>query len=214
MREVFALAEEFAGMPLDQIELLLESPIHKAQVGAVSVMDVEARRRRTPQERRSALFELYLRRHDRINTWDLVDRAAPHVVGGHLADGPRDILHTLARSHDLWERRTAIVATYFSLRRGELDDTVAIAEILLHDEHHFVHTAVGSWLREAGEHDRPRLLAFLDRHAATMPRTALRLAAGHLDKPVRAHYLRLARTAPPHRTPPAGEDTDDPTTGG
>jgi DNA alkylation repair enzyme len=43
-------------------------------------------------------------------------------------------------------------------------------------------------LREAGKHDRPRLLAFLDRHAAAMPRTMLRYAIEHLEPGQRAHY--------------------------
>ncbi len=46
-----------------------------------------------------------------------------------------------------------------------------------------------TWLREAGKKDRKRLLDFLDQHAATMPRTALRYAIEHLDKDVRNHYL-------------------------
>jgi 3-methyladenine DNA glycosylase AlkD len=62
----------------------------------------------------------------------LVDRAAPSVVGGYLHDKPREPLYRLARSGDVWQRRTAITATYHFLRRGEVDDTFAIAEILLH----------------------------------------------------------------------------------
>jgi hypothetical protein len=51
-RAVFALAKRSAKMTPDEMELLLESPIHKARLGAVSVVDVQARRRtRTPQSR-------------------------------------------------------------------------------------------------------------------------------------------------------------------
>jgi 3-methyladenine DNA glycosylase AlkD len=189
MRDVFALAKASLDMPLDEIERLLEHPHEHARMGAVSVMDFLARRKRTPETVRQQLFDLYLRRHDRIDTWGLVDRAAPHVVGGHLAGKPRDVLYDLARSHDIWERRTAIVATYFFIRRDELHDTFAIAELLVDDDEHLIHTAVGGWIREAGKRDRDRLLAFLDRHAATMPRVTLRFAVEHLDAATRKRYL-------------------------
>ena len=195
MRDVFALAKEFVDLPPDQIEILLESPVHEVRVGAVSIMDFQARRSSTPESRRRELYELYLRRHDRIDNWDLVDRAAPHVVGGYLADKPRDALYALARSSNVWERRTAIVSTWFFIRRGDLDDTCAIAELLVDDDHDLVQKAVGGWIREAGKRDPGRLLAFLDAHAATMPRTALRYAVEKLDQPTRTHYMGLARAA-------------------
>jgi 3-methyladenine DNA glycosylase AlkD len=88
-----------------------------------------------------------MRRHDRIDNWDLVDRCAPSVVGGYLQD--------------------------------ELDDTFAIAEILVHDDADLVRKAVGGWIREAGKRDPARLLRFLDRYAGTMPRTMLRYALEH-----------------------------------
>src|SRR5688572_23345131 len=141
MREIFALAKQSTEMPLEEIERLLENPGHEARVGAVSIMDFLARRKKTPEAVRRDLYELYLRRHDRIDSWDLVDRAAPHVVGGYLADKPRDPLYALARSPIVWERRTAIVATYFFIRRDEVDDTFAIAELLVDDEEHLIHTA-------------------------------------------------------------------------
>jgi hypothetical protein len=119
MGQVFALAKEFIDMPPAEIETLLDSPVHEVRAGALSIMDKQARRKRTPPERRKELYELYLRRHDRINNWDLVDLAAPHVVGGYLIDKPRDVLHDLARSAILWERRTSIVATLYFIRHGE-----------------------------------------------------------------------------------------------
>jgi 3-methyladenine DNA glycosylase AlkD len=191
MGQVFALAKEFMLMSPDQIETLLESPVHEARVGAVSIMDWQARSKKTSEERRKELFELYIRRHDRINNWDLVDRSAPHVVGGYLFDKPRDILRKLARSKNVWERRTAIVSTYYFIRKGDLTDTFQIAEMLLNDDHDLIHKATGGWLREAGKKDIRKLLSFLDKYAATMPRTALRYAIEHLDKKQRDHYLAL-----------------------
>ena len=191
MGQVFALAKEFIEMPLPEIEQLLESPIHEARAGAVSIMDWQARSKKTSKDRRKELFELYLRRHDRINNWDLVDRSAPYVVGGYLFDQPREVLYELARSQNIWERRTAIVSTYYFIRQGEVADTFKIAEMLRHDAQDLIHKAAGGWVREAGKKDPQQLLDFLDKHAATLPRTMLRYAIEHLEQEQRSHYLSL-----------------------
>jgi 3-methyladenine DNA glycosylase AlkD len=182
-------------MELPDVEKLLESPIHEVRVGGVSIMDFQARRRTTTPERRKELFALYLRRHDRINNWDLVDRAAPYVVGCYLANQPRKILSKLARSRNVWERRTAIVSTSYFIRQGDVQDTFRIAGLLCHDGHDLVQKAAGGWVREAGKRDRPGLLRFLDAHAAGMPRTMLRYAIEHLSRQEKDHYMKLGRSA-------------------
>jgi hypothetical protein len=193
MGQVFALAKVFIEMPPDEIEKLLESPIHEVRAGGLSIMDKQARRRKTPESRRKELFDLYLRRMDRINNWDLVDVACPYVIGGYLFDKPRDILYGLARSENLWERRTAIVSTSYFIRQGDVDDTFKIAELLLADPQDLIHKATGWMLRYAGSKERPRLLRFLDEYAATMPRTMLRYAMEHLDPAQRTHYAGMKR---------------------
>lgn len=193
MGKVFELAKEFMDMPLTEIEKLLESPIHEARVGAVSIMDFQARSKKTSEQRRKELFDLYIRRHDRINNWDLVDRSAIYVIGRYLVDKSRDILYKLARSKNIWERRTAMVSTAYFIKQGDIDDTYKIAEILLNDEEDLIHKATGWMLRAAGDVDRQKLLGFLDKHAALMPRTALRYAMEHFDKEQREHYLGMKK---------------------
>ena len=56
------------------------------------------------------------------------------------------------------------------------------------DPNDLVHKAVGWMLREAGKRDEARLLAFLDRHAAAMPRVMVRYAIEKLDPEVRQRY--------------------------
>lgn len=189
MGQVFDLAKEFIEMEPDEIEKLLESLIHEVRAGGLSIMDKQARRKKTPESRRKELFDLYMRRTDRINNWDLVDVSCPFVIGGYLFDKPRDVLYELARSGNLWERRTAIVSTCYFIRQGDLDDTFRISEMLLDDDHDLIHKATGGWLRAAGKKDLQRLRSFLDEHAATMPRTMLRYAVEHLDKEERKHYM-------------------------
>jgi len=193
MGQVFTLAKEFIEMPPGEIEKLLESPIHEARAGALSIMDKQARSKKTPEIRRKELFDLYIKRHDRINNWDLVDLGALYMIGSYLFDKPRDILYKLARSKNIWERRTAIVGTAYFIRKGDVTDTFKIAEMLVNDKEDLVHKATGWMLRFAGEKDRQKLLGFLDRHAATMPRTLLRYSIERLDKKQRDHYMGLKK---------------------
>ena len=191
MGDIFALAREFTDLPLRDIDQLLRSPEHHQRVGALSIMGKQFTRKATTDARRTELYELYLRRTGRINTWDLVDLSGHHIVGGYFFDKPRTVLYELARSGDWWERRLAIFATLHFVRKGEVDDTFAIAEILINDSADYVNKAVGGLLREAGKADRERLIDFLNRHAATAPRVTLRYAIEHLDPQLRQHYLKL-----------------------
>ena len=191
MGQVFALAKEFMDMPLDEVEKLLESGIHEVRVGAVSIMDFQARSKKTSDERRKELFDLYIKRHDRINTWDLVDRSAIYVVGSYLFDKPRQVLYKLARSKFMPERRTAIVSTLYFIGKGDADDAFKLAEILLYDKEDLINKANGWALRFAGDKDREQLLRFLDKHAATMPRVTLRYALEHFDKKQKDHYMSM-----------------------
>jgi 3-methyladenine DNA glycosylase AlkD len=191
MSVLFGLAKEFAAMPLPEIEKLMDSQYYEARMGAVSIMDFQARNKKTTEERRKELFDLYLNRHDRINNWDMVDRGAPHVVGGFLNDKPRKILYKLAKSKNIWERRTAIVSTWFFIRQGAIDDTFSIAGILVKDKEELIQMAVGGWIREAGKRDKQKLIGFLDKHGAKMPRIMLRYAVEKLDKKEKGKYLSL-----------------------
>jgi 3-methyladenine DNA glycosylase AlkD len=195
MGQVFALAKEFIDTPLGEVEKLLESPIHEARVGAVSIMDFQARSRKTIGARRKELFDLYIRRHDRIDTWDLVDRSAVHVVGGYLFDKPRKALYKLARSKKMSERRTSIVSTLYFIGKGDVQEAFELAEILLHDKEDLIHKATGWALRYAGDKDRKKLLQFLEQHADRIPRVTLRYATEHFDKKQREHYLGRKKAA-------------------
>ncbi len=193
MGQVFELAKEFIDMPPAEIEKLLDSPIHEVRAGALSIMGKQAARKITTASRKRELYDLYLRRHDCINNWDLVDLAAKDVIGGYLADKPRDRLYTLARSQNIWERRTALYSVLYFIRQGDVEDAYQIAELMLDDDQDLIHKAAGMVLRTAGG-DRPRLLRFLDQHAAAMPRTMLRTAIEHLDPDQRSHYLSLKKS--------------------
>jgi 3-methyladenine DNA glycosylase AlkD len=189
MGTVFARARAARSMPLEEIERLLDSPIHEARAGAVRIMAEQAKAKGATDDDRRALHDLYLRRIDRIDSWDLVDLGAWEVVGRYLLDHPRDELDVLAGSDDVWSRRTAVLATIAFIRVGQTDDAFRIAGRLVDDPHDLVRKAVGGVLRYAGDVDRPRLERFLETHAATMPRTALRYAIERLPPDERAAWL-------------------------
>lgn len=190
MGEIFKLGKEYSQMPVAEIEKLMESPVHEVRVGAMSVMGQCAKGKKCTPERLAELYELYIRRHDRINNWDLVDLAAYYVVGQYVADKPRDVLYELAASKNMWERRTAIVATaHFILKLKQTDDTFRIAEMLLDDPEDLVHKGTGWMLRAAGDVDRPKLLEFLDRYSDRMPRVLLRYSIEKLSPDEKKRYL-------------------------
>jgi 3-methyladenine DNA glycosylase AlkD len=167
---------------------LLRSRVHEDRMLALLIM-VDAFKRADGAGRR-AIYEQYLASTGSINNWDLVDTSAAAIVGGWLAERSRRPLHRLARSKSLWERRIAIVATHHFIRKGEVDETFRVADILLHDEHDLIHKAVGWMLREAGKRDPAAAREFLNSRYAGMPRTMLRYAIERFPERERQAYLR------------------------
>lgn len=166
--KVFPIAKVHKNMALAEVEKLLDSEFYEVRMAAAAIMDFQAREKASPNSLET-LYALYMRRHDRLDNWDFVDRAAPNVVGQYLADKPREPLYELARSSDPWRRRTAIVATYHFIRNGEPEDTFRIAGMLANDEHEMVQKAIGSWVRTAGDIDPPGLEAYLGRNLKAIP---------------------------------------------
>jgi 3-methyladenine DNA glycosylase AlkD len=120
-----------------------------------------------------------------------VDASAHHIVGAHLFDEKKDLLLSLARSDVMWERRIAMVSTWYFIKHDLLDWTVTLAEILLHDTQDLMHKAVGWMLREMGKRDVKVLQCFLEKHVRHMPRTMLRYAIEKFSDPERKRYLSL-----------------------
>lgn len=182
-----ALARQFAELPLDDIEKLLHDKYHEARL--VALILLVGRYERGDDAERQRVYRMYLANTDRINNWDLVDLSAPNIVGAHLVTRSRAPLDKLAKSKNLWERRIAIVATYWFIRLHQFDDTLRISTALLGDTQDLIHKAVGWMLREVGKRDESVLERFLDEHATTMPRTALRYSIERMTPERRKHYM-------------------------
>lgn len=188
-REIFTLAKEFQSMTVSEVIKLLKDKSDDHRLGAVSILDWKARNKKTSKEEREEIYHAYLENHEWIDNWGLVDRAAPYVIGGYLYDKDKAPLYKLAKSKKPMERRTAIVSTYYFIRKKQLDDTFKIAEVLIDDTDEYVQKAVGSWIREAGKQNEKMLKELLDKHADKMPRIMLRYAIEKFDKETRDYYL-------------------------
>jgi 3-methyladenine DNA glycosylase AlkD len=173
------LARECQQLSLPEVEALLDSPIHEQRLLALLTLVLIAARADAAGRKR--IYDLYLANTARVNNWDLVDSSAPYLVGAYLFDKSRQPLVRLAKSKNLWQRRIAIVATQHFIRHGDLDDTLKISRLLLADPEELIHKATGWMLREVGKRDEPALKAFLEMHAAAMPRTMLRYAIERLS---------------------------------
>ncbi len=192
-REIFSLAKEFQNTPVKEVVKLLKDPNHNHRIGAISILDWKARNKKTSAEEKKAIYRIYIDNHKWIDDWGLVDRAAPYVVGGYLYNQDRKPLYDLAHSLNPMERRTAIVSTYYFIRKNDIDDTFKIAEILINDTDEYVQKAVGSWIREAGKRDEAKLKSFITKHASNMPRITLRYAIEKFDEETRKYYLNLKK---------------------
>lgn len=182
------IARESRALPEVGITTLLKSTVHEERLCALLILVDQYER--GDEKTRARVYAFYLDHTDRINNWDLVDVSVYKILGAHLRSRSRKPLYRLLKSQSLWERRMAIVATYAFIRENDLDDTFALAELLLADTHDLIHKAVGWMLREAGKRDEARLMRFLDTHAPHMPRTMLRYAIERFTPEMRRYYLK------------------------
>lgn len=175
-------------MELDTSMQLLQSPWHEVRLFALLLM-VESFRVGTITAK-AAVYKAYLANARRVNNWDLVDLSAHYIVGPYLEGRSRKPLFRLAHSRDLWERRIAVMSTFHFIRKNDFTDTLAISEILLHDEEDLIHKAVGWMLREIGNRDGAIERSFLKKYYRDMPRTMLRYAIEKFPEKERKAWLR------------------------
>jgi 3-methyladenine DNA glycosylase AlkD len=174
-------------VPLDEAGKLLRSPWHEVRMLALLLM--VARYAESDSRGRNAVYRMYLDHTRYINNWDLVDCSAEHVVGAHLFARSRRPLARLARSASLWERRSAVLATFHFIKRNDFAETLVLAGTLLRDPEDLMHKAVGWMLREVGNRDRATEERFLLKHYHAMPRTMLRYAIEKFPERERQAYL-------------------------
>ncbi|MEK6889582.1 MAG: DNA alkylation repair protein [Nanoarchaeota archaeon] len=183
------VASKFNDLQLSDIESLLNSKIHEERLIALFILVYQYQ---TLIGKREKLFNFYLSKRNRINNWDLVDVSADKIIGNHIHNNIEkiNIIYTLAKSTDLWDRRIAIISTFHFIKNNKFEDTLKISEILLNDKHDLIHKAVGWMLREVGKRDEKVLKIFLAKHYKSMPRTMLRYSIERFPEKIRKSYLK------------------------
>ena len=173
-----------------ELETCVASEYHEVRLAALlALVEIFRHARKDPAMQRRCV-DFYLAHTAYINNWDLVDLSCYPLLGEWLLDKDRTLLYDLARSgKTLWEQRIGIVSTMTLIRHGQLEDTFAIADILLQHPHDLIHKAVGWLLREAGKRDKAALAAYLALRYRTMPRTMLRYAIEKFPEAERKSYL-------------------------
>jgi 3-methyladenine DNA glycosylase AlkD len=187
MPDIRGLAHRCSSLPFPETRQLLHSPIHEDRMLALLVL--MGQYRTGDEKKREKIFRFYLKETKYINSWDLIDVTAEHIIGVHHGRRP-SLLPQLARSKSIWERRISILSTFASIKRGDPKETMDIATILLQDSHDLIQKAVGWMLREMGKRcgEKP-LHIFLTKHAHEMPRTMLRYAIERLPSQARKQWM-------------------------
>lgn len=186
------IAKQFRTLDLAEIEKIVTSPWHEERLTGLFILVDQYKRADNVGKKNIASF--YHKNRAYVNNWDLVDSSAPYILGDYLTNHSRAILVRLAKSKSIWDRRIAMLSTAGWISQGEFSDAFKIINILIDDKHDLIQKAVGWMLREIGKSGgRAKLEKFLDKHAATMPRTALRYAIEHFEPNQKAHYMWLAK---------------------
>lgn len=188
-QQIRDLVKKHKTLEISEIEKLLNDEYHECRSVALAFL-VNMFQKTKSETERKMMYQFYMSQTDRINNWDLVDISCAEIVGRYLFDKPKDDLYVFAKSGHLWRERIAIISTMYFIRNQQFDDTLAIAEILLHHPHDLIHKAVGWMLREVGKRNLQVERNFLLKHYKTMPRTMLRYAIEKFEESDRRGFLK------------------------
>ena len=179
-------------LSLNEIQKLLESPIHEHRLVALFIL-IRNYNKLRDEKSKKIIFDFYLKNTKYINNWDLIDLSAERIMGEYLLEKTakeKEIIYKFAKSDSIWERRIAMLTTFQFIKEGKYEDSLKIAEILLNDKHDLIHKAVGWMLREIGKRDLKVEEEFLKKHYRKMPRTMLRYAIEKFNPKKREFYMR------------------------
>lgn len=175
---------------LEDVQEILKSEFHEMRLVALLILVTKFEKSKDEKEKKN-LVDFYLKNTKYINNWDLVDLSCYKLLGRYCFENQKDdVLRKLSDSENMWEKRIAIVATMYHIKKGSHDLTIELALNNLNHSHDLMHKANGWLLREMGKKDEEKLLNFLKTHYQKMPRTSLRYAIEKLDEDLRQDFLK------------------------
>ncbi len=179
--------KKYQDVSFEEVLEVLKSPFHEERLFALLSL-VEKFSKGSAWEKED-VYNAYLKHTKYINNWDLVDSSASYILGAYLSDKDKKPIYHLAISKDLWERRIAIMSTFYMIKKGDFLDAMEISKILINDREDLIHKAVGWMLREIGKRNMTVETTFLKPRYKRMPRIMLRYAIEKFPEKERKMHL-------------------------
>lgn len=178
----------FDKISIDECEKLLKNKYHEIRLLSLFIFILKYEK----ENNKKTIFDIYLSNSRYINNWDLVDLSSPNIVGSYIYNNNLDkrILYDMIKTHDLWNTRIAILATFYFIKNEDYKDIIKMSEILIDDKRDLIHKALGWMLREVGKRDKTTLVKFLEKYSKKMPRTMLRYSIEKLSDEQKTIFMQ------------------------
>lgn len=106
------------------------------------------------RKRRGFWHQFLLDHYDGINNWDLVDTCAHKVFGRWAVEtGDTSALTSFLESTNVWHQRTALVATLWHQKTGDIQTTLSYCPAVAENAPDILQKAIGWVLKTAWQQD-------------------------------------------------------------
>lgn len=182
------ISKKYINMGFSDTQELLKSRYHEERMVALNILVNKFKK--AEEKERKKIYNLYLKNTKHINNWDLVDCSCHKIVGAYLDGKDKSMLEKLAKTKSIWEKRIAIISTFYFINKESSKEAIKIAEMLVYEKHDLIQKAVGWMLREVGKRcSQETEEKFLMKYYKTMPRTMLRYSIERFPEKKRKFYM-------------------------
>jgi 3-methyladenine DNA glycosylase AlkD len=181
-------ADKYSGISTPVLRKLIKSPVHEERL--LSLIILTKQFKKADETGRKEIIDFYLDNRKYINNWDLVDLSAPYIIGPYFYDKDRRILYDLVKNGSMWDKRIAVLASFYFIKQKDYTTSLEFVTLLMDDKRDLINKACGWMLREIGKRDIEVEEEFLKLHYKTMPRTMLRYAIEKFPEEKRQWYLK------------------------